>query len=127
MGNIVRVLLIDDDTDDRELFEMALDELSVNTEFVYACDGEEALKLVSDPGFMQPHYIFLDLNMPRINGVAFLEELRRRNLYARVPVYIYTTSSGGNDIEKCQRLDGQLFTKHSSYRDLVNDLKERIR
>lgn len=126
MLKVRSVLLVDDDTDDRELFEMALDEIATPTRFFYACDGEDALKQVTAADFEQPDYIFLDLNMPRMNGVVLLEEMRRLQLFPGTPVYVYTTSSGGPDIEKCLKMGGNLFTKHNSFRELVNDLRTLI-
>jgi CheY-like chemotaxis protein len=126
MAGMKKIFLIEDDADEREIFGMALAKLPVQTEFVFAQDGEEALTVVSSEHFSKPDYIFLDLNMPRVNGLAFLAALRSKNLYPDIPIYIYTTSSGGSDIDKCRTMGGELFTKPSTLGSLVTELQKRI-
>lgn len=121
-----KVLLIDDDQDEKELFEYALSTLPVPTEFAYASDGEDALTLIQRNDFTRPDYIFLDLNMPKVGGLQFLTELRERHMYPGVPVFIYTTSATGPDIDHCVQLGGRLFTKHNSLNDLCAGLSQRI-
>lgn len=85
-------LLIDDDQDDREIFQMALEELGSNVNCVTSRDGIEGLKLLSSRSIV-PDYIFLDMNMPLMNGEECLIEIRKLDHLAAIPVYVYTTSS----------------------------------
>jgi CheY-like chemotaxis protein len=119
-----KILLIDDDSDDRELFQMALTELGTSFELIEANDGKEALEMILNDIFTVPDIIFLDLNMPRINGKQFLPAIKKIPIYQHVPVIIYTTSSDIADMEYCISLGASGFvTKHYSHRALTNELK----
>jgi CheY-like chemotaxis protein len=97
-----RILLIDDDSDDRELFQMALTELGTSFELIEAKDGREAL----------------------VNGKQFLPAIKKIPVYQHVPVIIYTTSSDIVDMEYCISLGASGFvTKHNSHRALTSELK----
>ena len=90
--------LIDDDDDDQEIFSMALNTIDENIKFVTASDGIEALdKLHIDKAFT-PHFIFLDLNMVRMNGRECLREIKKIPRLNNIPVIIYSTSSEQKDI-----------------------------
>jgi CheY-like chemotaxis protein len=104
----VKVLIIDDDEDDRELFSYALSNVSSDVTCVEAVDGEDGLRLLRENG-CNPDYIFLDLNMPRVDGILFLEKMRRDRRLSDIPVIIYTTSKFQNDKEKCVELGAVHF------------------
>jgi DNA-binding response OmpR family regulator len=79
MPTIRRLIIIDDDEDDRDIFCEAAKEINIETECIVAINGEDALhKLKNDLRHM-PEYIFLDLNIPRMNGVNCLTELKRNS------------------------------------------------
>jgi CheY-like chemotaxis protein len=120
------IWLIDDDADDREVFAMALSAIGLQVGLYFSHNGEEALKAATAGDFGLPDYIFLDLNMPKLGGLGFLKELRARGLYQGIPVFIYTTSSRGPDIDQCVALGGKLMTKHSSFDELCNDLRKHL-
>lgn len=85
--------LIDDDADDREIFEMALKTADVPYSYTSAKNGMDAIdKLNADESFI-PDFIFLDLNMPAMHGTQCLQEIRKIDRLADVPVIIYSTSS----------------------------------
>ena len=67
MKKRITFLLIDDDEDDRELFEIALTEASSDAAFTSSSSCCDALELLKS-GTLKPDYIFLDLNMPKKNG-----------------------------------------------------------
>ncbi|RYD55241.1 MAG: response regulator [Sphingobacteriales bacterium] len=121
-----KVLLVDDDADDKEMFELALETLPVDTDLSYAANGQEALELITSPDFSDPDYIFLDLNMPKVGGVGFLSQLRELDMLTDVPVYIYTTSQYGADIDRCVEMGGTLCTKSSSFKELCTMLSTTI-
>src|SRR5689334_6718998 len=86
-----RLLLIDDDSDDRILFIDALAELDDSIECITAVNGQHALDILAELDRL-PAFIFLDLNMPRFNGKKCLAELKKDVRYKDIPVIIYTTS-----------------------------------
>ena|SRR5688572_13952580 len=88
----IRILLADDDKDDSLLFGEALQEIQLNTTFSVVHDGEQLMRFLAKQTTNLPAVIFLDLNMPRKNGVACLEEIKRHENLKRIPVIIFSTS-----------------------------------
>ena len=70
------ILLADDDNDDVLLFEHALNEVSANTSLIIARDGQELMELLHSYTLPYPNAIFLDLNMPKKNGIECLQEIK---------------------------------------------------
>jgi len=120
--------MVDDDIDDQEIFLIALDEIEENVKCVFANDGFEALqKLHGDP-FFEPDYIFLDLNMPRMNGKQCLAELKKINRLSSIPIIIYSTSSDRKFINETNQLGATAyFTKPSSITELAKKLAEFLK
>lgn len=118
-------LLIDDDQDDQEIFELALKDSGLNMECVMSNNASEALqKLTQDDTFL-PNYIFLDLNMPRINGIQLLTEIKKISRLQNIPVVIYSTSSHPKDKDATLKLGATAFiTKPSGIQELSLLLKD---
>ncbi len=96
--------LIDDDTDEQEIFELALGEVDKSIQLFFANNSTEALsKLTNDKGFI-PHYIFLDLNMPVMNGKQVLTEIKKLPHLINTPIVIYSTSADDKDILETKQL-----------------------
>ena len=122
MANLT-CFLVDDDLDDQEIFALAVEDLKAPIHCVTAVDDIEALnRLRSDESFI-PDFIFLDLNMPRMNGKQCLLEIRKIERLLRTPVIIYSTSSNRRDIDETLRLGAAHFlTKPSSISLLTREL-----
>ena len=96
--------LIDDDKDEYDIFSIALKQLPRQVSCVYASDCREALeKIDSDPSFI-PDFIFIDINMPRLNGVQCLEEVKKIERLKDVPIYMYSTSASDSIVQQCKEL-----------------------
>lgn len=119
--------LIDDDADDREIFCIALEDTNKGFNCITSPNGKDALnKLMNDDTF-NPDYIFLDLNMPVMNGKQCLQEIKKIPRLASVPVIIYTTSSYIKDMEEARELGATHFlTKPSRIDKLTKLLVELI-
>nr|WP_295873542.1 response regulator [uncultured Chitinophaga sp.] len=116
------VLLIDDDIDDRMIFGDVLKELVPDIIYNEAINGEDALAKL-EAGLV-PDLIFLDLNMPRVDGKQFLAELRQIAHLRHIPVIIYTTSSHESDKKETRALGASYFiTKPNSLHELNQLLK----
>ena len=90
------ILVVDDDEDDREFFLQIIEEFYTGMNCVTAVNGHDSLEKLKD---YRPDVIFLDLNMPLMNGFQFLEKLRQRNELRETPVLILTTSSDPKSIQ----------------------------
>jgi len=121
------IFLIDDDEDDREIFQAALDTFDFPHSYVEAVDGEDGLNKLNDPSLPKPDLIFLDLNMPRVDGRQFLAAIKQLEAFKAIPVIIYSTSSLDADKEKAFSSGASGFmTKHTSFNDLCFALRELL-
>lgn len=93
MATATRVFLADDDKDDREIFSEALASLDANVLYEDVEDGKEAIEAIFG-GTCRPNIIFLDINMPVMNGWDVLKKLKSDSQYVDIPVIVYSTSSG---------------------------------
>ena len=88
----IHILYAEDDDDDRMLFTDALKEAEVNASLTIVENGEKLLKFIK-VNRRWADIIFLDLNMPRINGIECLKQLRGDSGFNHTPVIILSTSS----------------------------------
>ena len=111
--------IVDDDIDDQDLFIEAVNEVDDSIECMSASNCEEALDLLKNKKIGKPDMIFLDLNMPKLNGKQCLAELKKEAHLADIPVIIYSTSSEKRDIEETSRLGAAHFlTKPNKFEEL---------
>ncbi|HZV70789.1 MAG TPA: TonB-dependent receptor plug domain-containing protein [Saprospiraceae bacterium] len=121
------VFLIDDDSDDQEIFSMALEKANDQTECRFANDGIHALAQINADEHFCPDYIFIDMNMPRMNGQQCLVEIKKIERLKNTPVYMYSTSADPERIEENKRLGAADFIiKPSSIQDLINILAKIV-
>jgi CheY-like chemotaxis protein len=97
----LNILLAEDDSDDRLLFEEALEELPINCQLTTVYNGEELIERLTRKGNNLPDVLFLDLNMPRKNGFAALGEIKRSNNLQDLPVIIFSTA---NNVEMTKQV-----------------------
>jgi len=93
------IVLADDDEGDRLLFTEALKDLKIKVVVNTVNDGVYLMEYLAKEDTPLPFLLFLDLNMPRKNGLACLKEIRATEKLREVPVAIYSTSSTEADIE----------------------------
>lgn len=114
-------MIVDDDNDDVELFCEALKEVDHNIECICSTNGEEALNKLNAENALLPDFIFLDLNMPRLNGKQCLRKLKNNQKLRDIPVIIYSTSKLKEDVEETKQLGAASFlTKPNKINDLRN-------
>jgi CheY-like chemotaxis protein len=109
MANPQRVFLIDDDEDDRLFFNLALDGLDYKGEIWCYKDGQTALERFTNDNTPVPDVIFLDWNMPNLDGRQCLTEIRKIPLYNTLPIIIISTSTAIEDKEDALRLGATYF------------------
>jgi CheY-like chemotaxis protein len=86
------VLMIDDDIEDQEIFSDVLKGIDPEIQCVLYPGATEALDLL-EQGSQLPDWIFVDLNMPVMNGFEFLTAVKKSTALRSIPVVIYTTSN----------------------------------
>ena len=104
-----KILLVDDDADDQLFFLDALSEINSHIRCEIANNGHEAL--LSLESLPLPHVVFLDLNMPVMNGFDCLIELRKREELRALPVVIFTTTSDLATIKRMYEMGANAFFK----------------
>jgi len=118
--------LIDDDEDDQSVFQLALEDIDTPVICRFARSGSDALNQLRDESF-NPACIFLDLNMPGMNGRQCLEELRKMDRFTSTPVFIYSTSSDDEMITEIKKLGAtDYIIKPTSITVLTKILSERL-
>ncbi len=100
----ITCFLIDDDVDDQDIFILALEEVDPTIRCHVASDGVEALQKLEEDSSFRPDYIFLDLNMPRMNGRQCLAAIKKVHSLRDIPVVIYSTSSDQKDMAETKQL-----------------------
>jgi len=126
MSKELTFFLIDDDEDDRELFQIALEATNTGVKYLSAQSGGEALDLLQKQA-ISPDYIFLDLNMPQMSGKECLTELKKKTQLAHIPVVIFSTSNDPRDITDTKKLGAEDFiTKPSKISELTRILNNFI-
>lgn len=123
---IRKFLLIDDDPDDQFFFSEALHQVNADIVFTSAMDGVDALEQLKDMETL-PDIIFLDNNMPRMNGLECLIELKKDNRYAAIPVILYSTSSSPDFQVQCKNEGASAYLqKPDDFEDLIRVLSEWV-
>ncbi len=125
MDPSITCLLIDDDQDDQEIFALAAKKVGTPINCAFADDGSDALRKLQQDDTFTPQYIFLDLNMPGINGRQCLTELKKINRLKHTPIIIYSTSSESRDILETKQLGASGFiTKPTLVSALTDQLAQ---
>lgn len=124
----IRVLLTDDDEDDREFFADAIAELQLDFPVEFCNNGLELLNRLYDKSLHVPDIIFLDLNMPVMSGFETLQQIRGDVQFKNIPVIaIYSTSATEEGIKNTFGLGANAYVvKPVSFDDLKKLLKKVI-
>ena len=116
---IKRFLIADDDPDDVDLFLEALSEIDTSITCASMKDGKELLNTLAHPKTESPDVIFLDINMPEMNGWECLQQLKRNSRAKDIPVIIYSTSNHSKDKEDTIMLGAAEFLHKPNQFDLL--------
>lgn len=100
------ILMVDDDADDQLLFENALQEIDATIHCEIANNGIEALDKLKT---FIPDVVFLDLNMPMMNGMECLAAMKKNKQLANIPVIIFTTTNDKFSIVTTKEMGATAF------------------
>ncbi len=94
------IMLADDDEDDRMFFIDAFNEIKISTKVKTCQDGEELMEYLNNNDSVLPEILFLDINMPKKNGLECLSEIKANQRFRNIAIAIYSTSSSDEHVEE---------------------------
>lgn len=97
MQKLVNILLVEDDLVDVMNVKRAFAKNNIKNELFVAGNGVEALEMLHDMIVPLPRIIILDINMPKMNGIEFLKNLRETDTLKNISVFVMTTSNEDSD------------------------------
>lgn len=110
------ILLVEDNPDDVLLAKRALKKNSISSNIVVATDGQEAIEYLFAEGVYEgrdtsimPHVIFLDLKLPKLDGIDVLKRIRANETTRMIPVVMLTSSNEEGDIINCYKNGANSF------------------
>ena len=127
MDKSIKVLIVDDNELDIERIRRSFSRLNITNPLLTARDGQEAIEMLRGTNgheqLKQPYFILLDLNMPRMSGIEFLEEIRADEELKMATIVVLTTSDNRRDIETTYKYNvGGYLVKPIDRQGLLNSL-----
>ena len=123
---VLDILLIEDDMIEIMKMNRTISKLGLSHKITTANNGEEALKRLSISEKL-PHIILLDLNMPKINGIEFLNILKNDSRLMHIPTVILTTSNNNRDLLECYKVGvSGYIVKPLKYEDYVAKIENLL-
>jgi CheY-like chemotaxis protein len=122
----LRILLIEDDQIEVMKLKRTIAKLELDHQLIEAENGEVALRILNESKEL-PDIIFLDLNMPKINGIEFLKLLRSDEVLKYLPTIMLTTSNNPRDVLECYKVGvAGYILKPLKYRDYVLKIEKTL-
>lgn len=128
--NALTILLAEDDEGHAMLVTRNLRRAGVANEILLARDGQEALDLIAqnyhdaETSMGTPMLVVLDINMPRVDGIEVLRQLKQREVTAQIPVIMLTTTDDPREVERCYELGCSVYiTKPVEYEKFVEAVR----
>ena len=123
----INILLADDDKDDCLFFKEALEELEVVAQLTLVADGQQLMHRLRSDTDRLPDVLFLDLNMPRINGMECLAEIKQSEKLRQLPVIIFSTSYEQEIVNLLYKSGAQHYIrKPNSFTQLAAVIKQAL-
>ena len=120
-----KILIVEDDLDDQSSFKEAIGALGKELHYQIANNGHEAIEFLEK--MTSVDLIFLDLNMPLLDGFETLRTLKETEKYSNIPIYILSTSNNEGDKSLCSQLGAKEFvTKPTSLKEFCAWLNKVI-
>lgn len=120
----LHIFLVDDDADDRMLFQEAMNEVDPQAKLSLADGCDMFIKLANTED--KPDIILLDLNMPGLNGFECLEEIKNKHQLGAIPVIIYSTTANPEQVKKTYKKGATLYVQKPSSYEGIKILMNKI-
>jgi CheY-like chemotaxis protein len=128
MQNTGECLLIDDDLDDQEIFQMCLTAVNPGINFLAMDNPVAAVSRLTTDSLYKPAYIFIDMNMPRINGIECLKKIKSLEHLKDSKVFMYSTTAEKEVVRQSKELGADDFiikpTKTSELKETLTKIFE---
>jgi two-component system response regulator len=126
MGSFL-ILIAEDDADDRFLLKSAFEENGFKDTLHFVENGVELLDFLNESlaarSVRLPHFIMLDLNMPKKDGREVLKEIKTNPDFRKIPVIIFSTTNSKQEMSRCFELGANSYiTKPNSYEQLIHTI-----
>lgn len=125
-SQLLHIILADDDESDRTNFMDAIAESRIKTVVITVKDGIELMDHLGGEDTPIPHLLFLDLNMPRKNGLTCLKEIRQSDKLKDVAVAIYSTSSYDKDIDETFQHGANVYIKKPTDFKVLKSVLDKV-
>ena len=123
MQEMKECLIIDDDEDDQEIFLMCIRSISRYVNGRTANNGVDALAMFAAEPAYTPHYIFIDVNMPKMNGIECLKKLKAIARLSDTKMFMYSTTAEDTTYGACKQLGATEFIIKPTR---TGELKEKL-
>ncbi|MES2703192.1 MAG: response regulator [Bacteroidota bacterium] len=126
MMDAAKILLADDDPEDRMIMAESFSEMELTHWIHFVENGEKVLTYLDDiiADEFLPTLVVLDLNMPRMNGTQTLKALKNNPRYKHIPVIIFSTSVNTIEMQECLKIGAMSYVvKPVTYRDCLDTAK----
>ena len=116
------ILIIDDDRDELIIYLEALEKLAFNIKCTYAEGAEHALQMLEH---LVPDFIFLDINMPKIDGMECLKKIRAQDKFSNINIIMFSSGLDSRLTQQAMKLGANgCYQKACGIRPLSEKLKE---
>ena len=119
------VFYVDDDIDDREMFLEAIKKAGQDIDYMHFESGQDILAFLATHQ-SNPDYIFIDINMPKMDGHECAKRIRENERTSEIPIVMYSTAFNPNDIEKFEKLGYQYLAKPHEFSNLIGYLQQLL-
>lgn len=120
------VYLIDDDPDDQEFFALAIERMGTTIRPEFTDNGVLATERLKSDSAFTPDFIFIDMNMPCMNGLECLSEIKKIHRLSQVTLYMWSTSTDPSLTQKCISMGAAGFIKKVPSISLLKEILANI-
>ncbi|WP_339878487.1 response regulator [uncultured Algoriphagus sp.] len=126
MNEKLTIFYTDDDIDDLEFFKTIVNMITEDYAVVTHMDGHQLLQALDNPP-PNPYLLFLDINMPGMNGLEILQTVRKSEKHSGLPIIMFSTTRDEFIIRKTRELGANFYIpKASSFKDLRKSIEHSL-